>query len=109
MPVQNAGTLWMVKYWSPSHKDCGKGFAKYSLVKMTVYLSFLLRLWRVEQSDEDGWRASLEDPHTGETRGFASLELLGDFLREQTQTAGKGKGKDDRKSGGSKRQDRGTR
>lgn len=52
-------------------------------MKTKVYLSFLLRLWRGEQNGENGWRASLEDPHTGELRGFASLQLLWDFLCEQ--------------------------
>jgi len=47
------------------------------------YLSYLLRLWRVKQNNENGWRASLESPHTEEVRGFASLELLVEFLREQ--------------------------
>jgi len=30
------------------------------------------------------WRASLEDPHSGERRGFADLESLFAFLKEQT-------------------------
>lgn len=47
------------------------------------YLAYLLRLWRVKQNGNYGWRASLENPHTGELRGFASLELLRDFLCEQ--------------------------
>jgi hypothetical protein len=47
------------------------------------YLAYLLRLWRVKQKNENGWRASLESPHTGEVRGFASLELLVEFLRKQ--------------------------
>jgi len=64
-------------------------------VKTKEYLSFLLRLWRVKQNDENGWRASLENPHTGEKRGFASLELLVDFLREQMRRKGEKQGKDD--------------
>lgn len=54
------------------------------------YLSYLLRLYRVNgDSDVQStlnkavWRASLENPHTGERKGFASLEALFDFLREQ--------------------------
>jgi len=47
------------------------------------YLSYLLRLWR--ESEEQGvWRASLEDPQTGERTGFASLEALLVFLRQST-------------------------
>jgi len=47
------------------------------------YLAYLLRLWRVKQNNGNGWRASLESPHTGEVRSFASFELLVQFLREQ--------------------------
>jgi hypothetical protein len=50
------------------------------------YLAYLLRLWRAKQNNENGWRASLESPHTGEVRGFASLEALLTFLLEQIQT-----------------------
>lgn len=49
------------------------------------YLSFLLRLWPVKQNGGEIWRASLENPRTGERRGFASLELLMAFLHEQIQ------------------------
>ena len=47
------------------------------------YLSYLLRLWRVGE-EEATWRASLESSHTGERKGFASLDDLFGFLREQT-------------------------
>ena len=46
------------------------------------YLSYLLRLWR-ENGEKTGWRASLESSHTGERKGFASLDDLFDFLRGQ--------------------------
>jgi hypothetical protein len=55
-----------------------------------AYLSYLLRLWREENhgevpgTDEAIWRASLESARTGEKKTFASLDDLGDFLREQT-------------------------
>jgi hypothetical protein len=48
------------------------------------YLSYLLRLWRSEAVGQSIWRASLEDPHTGERRNFASIEHLFAFLEEQT-------------------------
>lgn len=54
------------------------------------YLSYLLRLWRVENheqipgADKTTWRASLESAHTGEKRTFASLSDLFDFLQDQT-------------------------
>jgi hypothetical protein len=56
------------------------------------YLSYLLRLWRVDTGGEDirmgraVWRGSLEGSLTGERRGFSSLDELFDFLRRQTGT-----------------------
>ena len=48
------------------------------------YLAFMLRLWQVDGEGRPTWRASLESPRTGERHGFASLEALFEFLREQT-------------------------
>jgi hypothetical protein len=54
------------------------------------YLSYLLRLWQESggASDLPGkapvWRASLESPQSDECQGFASLNELVAFLREQT-------------------------
>ena len=45
------------------------------------YLAYMLRLWQVSNNGEPIWRASLESPHTGERKGFASLDDLFDFLR----------------------------
>jgi hypothetical protein len=50
-----------------------------------LYFSYLLRLWQAGDGSQRQWRASLEDPHSGELRGFASLEELTAFLRQQTQ------------------------
>jgi hypothetical protein len=50
------------------------------------YLAYLLRLWRVGSGEGATWRGSLEDAHTGERHGFASLEDLFVFLRERTDT-----------------------
>jgi hypothetical protein len=47
------------------------------------YISYLLRIWRANGEGEAAWRASLEDPRTGERIGFASLEKLFAFLRQQ--------------------------
>ncbi|MCA9933039.1 MAG: hypothetical protein H6662_05895 [Ardenticatenaceae bacterium] len=45
------------------------------------YRAFLLRLWR---DDTDmPWRASLENPHTGERQHFAKPEYLMAFLIQQ--------------------------
>jgi len=48
------------------------------------YAAYLLRLWRERGSQTTGWRASLQDPHSGERVGFSSLERLFDFLRRET-------------------------
>ena len=43
-------------------------------------ISYLLRLWQVENGDELGWRASLE-VLGGERLAFASIDELYAFLR----------------------------
>jgi hypothetical protein len=48
------------------------------------YRSYLLRLWQVQSGDAPIWRASLEDARTGERHGFAELEQLFAFLKQQT-------------------------
>lgn len=59
--------------------------------KQVGYLSYLLRLWRVNGDEDQSktynpvWRASLQDPQTGAVQGFASLDKLFDFLLEQTR------------------------
>ena len=45
------------------------------------YRAFLLRLWQTPETP-GGWRASLEDPHTGERRAFGSLAELTAFLAQ---------------------------
>lgn len=47
------------------------------------YIAYLLRLWQVPGRARAIWRASLEDPHTGERVGFASLEHVVAFLEAQ--------------------------
>ncbi|MBI5031386.1 MAG: hypothetical protein HZB51_12725 [Chloroflexi bacterium] len=54
-----------------------------SFARRNDYASYLLRVWQVESDGKRIWRASLENVHTGERRGFASLELAFTFLREQ--------------------------
>ncbi len=46
------------------------------------YQAFLLRVWR--EDELTGWRASLEDPHSGQSYAFASLKLLFEFLELKT-------------------------
>jgi len=48
------------------------------------YVSYVLRLWQVTIEGQPVWRASLESALTGERRGFANLEDLFEFLREET-------------------------
>jgi hypothetical protein len=43
------------------------------------YYAFLLRLWRETNTL---WHASLENPHTGERRAFATLEQLSEYLTQ---------------------------
>jgi hypothetical protein len=50
------------------------------------YLSYLLRLWKVEENGESVWRASLEETHSGKKYGFANPESLFMFLSEQTRS-----------------------
>lgn len=51
------------------------------------YLAFMVRLWRAGDPPAPGqttnWRASLENPHTGERLGFGSLTELFIFLMEE--------------------------
>jgi hypothetical protein len=49
------------------------------------YRSFLLRLWCVKQNGELAWRASLEDPSTGQQYFFSSSDALNEFLRQLRQ------------------------
>lgn len=50
------------------------------------YRAYLLRCWqeRSQQPEHLGvWRFSLQEPHSGQRRGFASLEALMAFLETQ--------------------------
>lgn len=49
------------------------------------YIAYLLRLWQAPGGGALVWRASLEDPHTGERLGFGSLSQLVAFLRAATE------------------------
>jgi hypothetical protein len=48
------------------------------------YAAYLLRLWRETGGRQAQWRASLQNPHTGERVGFSSLQELFAFLEEET-------------------------
>jgi hypothetical protein len=50
------------------------------------YLSYLVRLWRVEgkgEARDQGWRASLEEPLTQRIQRFEDLQSLFKFLQGQ--------------------------
>ncbi len=49
------------------------------------YRAFLLILWEERSQDGDAqvWRLRLEDPRTGQQRGFASLEALVEALKQE--------------------------
>jgi hypothetical protein len=51
-----------------------------------TYRTFLLRLWPAASEGQGGWRASLEDAHSGERRGFSDLLALHGFLRSLLET-----------------------
>lgn len=45
-----------------------------------AHLTYLLRLWQADSAKGLVWRASLENPHTGERHGFGDLDALLTFL-----------------------------
>jgi hypothetical protein len=47
------------------------------------YHSYVLRVWRTGSNESAVWRASLENPFTGERRGFAGLAGLFAYLQAQ--------------------------
>ncbi len=51
-----------------------------------LYLAYLLRLWLKNQNNEWSWRIYLENIHTGEHHGFASMDNLIIFLKEIEET-----------------------
>ena len=48
------------------------------------YTSFLLRLWQARDEGEMIWRASLESPHSGQSRSFTTLAALYSYLDKLT-------------------------
>ena len=52
-----------------------------------AYLSYLLRIWQVDDDEARVWRASLQRPGGEERRGFADLEGLFAYLRSQACAA----------------------
>jgi hypothetical protein len=64
-----------------------------SLTERPEYRSYLLRLWQADAPGEGprsggvAWHGSLESSLTGERQGFANLDELIEFLRNQTGMA----------------------
>ena len=69
------------------------------MTKRTRYLSYLLRMWQTSDGRVQVWRASLETPGSGERRGFASLDDLVRFLRNQASAHSQGLDAPDEKKG----------
>ncbi|MBP6469586.1 MAG: hypothetical protein KBE23_14020 [Chloroflexi bacterium] len=53
-----------------------------SQITYLPYTIYLMRLW-LDSEGETAWRFSLEDPHTGARRGFATLDELIIFLQQE--------------------------
>lgn len=52
-----------------------------------TYMAYMLRLWQVgSREGRSVWRASLENPHTGERQAFGDVEALAAFLAEKTNS-----------------------
>ena len=51
------------------------------MTHLAGYQAYLLRLWR--EGDHEPWRATLEDPHTGQRLGFAHIDRLVAYLKRQ--------------------------
>ena len=62
----------------------GRGGDTVTMDERPNYQSYLLRMWQTTDGDQVIWRASLDNPGTGERLSFASLEALFAFLKVQT-------------------------
>ena len=56
------------------------------MVKNDSYRSYLLRIWRAGQDDQD-WRIALQDTLTGNQVILLGLEDLADYLHGQMRSA----------------------
>ncbi len=78
----------MLRYWQlPSQQLVApQTYSDWNALQVNqrpTYMAYLLRLWQAEVRPQPVWHASLEDPHTGERRGFADLKSLWAFLEAQ--------------------------
>ncbi len=61
------------------------------LDKPPRYRSFLITMWEERSRDTDVsvvWRFRMEDPHTGQRRGFADLEAMVAALQQEMGKSG---------------------
>lgn len=68
--------------------DIGDSMSKHATANQhqeKKYHAYLLRLWCSESPGSMCWRASLEDPRSGQRVGFENLEQLFAFLLERTE------------------------
>lgn len=54
--------------------------------ELSTHITYLLRLWRAGSEDGPGWRAVLENPHSGERQVFGDLTALFAFIEERTRS-----------------------
>jgi hypothetical protein len=47
------------------------------------YQAYLVRIWSVKKTEGVIWHAFITNAHTSESRGFANLDELFDYLRQQ--------------------------
>jgi len=51
-------------------------------------LVYVVRLWQSDSTDQPTWRASVQQPGSGERHIFANLEDFFAFVEEQTRLTG---------------------
>jgi hypothetical protein len=56
------------------------------LVITSHYYSYLLRIWQLENQDQNEWFASLEEPKSREVVYFKDMEEMFDYLRKIPDT-----------------------
>ena len=79
--------MLVVEALGPRGRDRAGGTRVAGMVNRSRgYLAYLLRMWRVD-GDDAAWRASLESPHNGERRGFATLAELFGFMERACRSA----------------------
>ena len=68
--------------------SCPRGNPLDQSARLSLYQVFVLRLWQEPGDTSEhcaAWRFVLEDPKTGQRRGFTDLAVLMDFLKTEMQ------------------------